>query len=484
MTVKGRFVEGTKSGVKLMYGFPDAPWSSYTTVKIDAPGTTVTIFGGDGGTWITDPADGLDASNEPVNTCTWKMSGINITQGFTIVKNPRTGNNPDTVQIKYTVENTNTFTARVGLRVMLDTQLAENDNSPVIASGYGRITQDMTWSGADVPEAWYTLDDYFNPSIKAEGDLKLASATAPDIFMIGDWSYMKEDANLWTYAPNAQDIQDAAVAVFWNAQDYKAGESKSFITYYGLQDASGAELGITKSVDTAASAYGDILSYNINYSDITTIPLTGLAIWDSLPWNTTFIDASGSYSTSGNTIIWNSLPGISGNTSSYSQWVRVRINSFEGISVTNSASAVYTDTYWNDKKVKNSNTTSSSIATLTPSVSPTISPTSTITPTGTPQPPDLTITLKGSFPNPAHEAANFIFNISRAASVKLLVYTVSGELIVIRSASFQGGNNAFLWDLKNSQGKKVASGTYVYILEATTEDDGKKTVKGKMSVVR
>ncbi len=495
MKVKGRFVEGTKSGTKMMYGFPSNPWSSYTTIKIEAPGNTLAIYGG-GGTWITNPVDGFDASNNTKNTSAWQLSGIKVTQDLTIVNNPRTGSNPDTLEIKYTVENTNTFAARAGVRTMIDTQLGGNDNSPIIAQGIGRIIQEQSWTGAAVPEAWYTLDNYFTPSIKAEGGMKTGSATAPDMFLIGDWGYMKEDMFRWDYTLHPEDITDTAVAVFWGPYDFAAGETRSFKTYYGLQEVSGAELAITKSADLATANYGDTLSYVLTYSNLYDAALTGLSVWDTLPWNTTFVDASTGYTLSGGVISWTGLPDISNHTDYYSQWFTVSINEYYGVKVTNSASAMYTDAYWADKEVRYSNTTTSLIATLTPSSTPTvtvtftntqthtITPTSTITPTYTATPPVLELELKGAFPNPAESEARIVFKLSRDAGISINVYTVSGEKV--RELKMDGlkGMNAGLWDGKNNKEKPVSSGTYIYILEADAGSGGKKKAEGKLSLIK
>ena len=41
--IKGRFTAGDGSGRKLLYGYPGAPWSSFTTVNIEAPGSKLTV---------------------------------------------------------------------------------------------------------------------------------------------------------------------------------------------------------------------------------------------------------------------------------------------------------------------------------------------------------------------------------------------------------------------------------------------------------
>jgi uncharacterized repeat protein (TIGR01451 family) len=377
----------------------------------------------------------------------------------------------------------------------LDTQLGGNDNSPIIVQGAGKISKQQEWVGAAVPNAWYTLDNYQAPAIRAQATLNGPGAVKPDRLIIGQWDYSSETAALWTYAVTPVDITDTVAAIFWDPVSISAATSNTFTSYFGIQDAIGAELSIAKSVNSTAVHYNDTLSYNLICSNLYNIPLTGLVVWDSIPWNTTFVDASPGYSLSGRSIIW-TLPDINDTSTTYSTWFRVKVNDGQGIYVTNTAEGGYIDTYWDDIEYRGSNMVQSDIATLTPSASPTISatftispthtitPTATITPTFTATPPVLTLKLLSNFPNPAKNFTGILFNLTSPAQVNIRIYTISGEFVKQLSGKFEKGNNSLRWDLQNTIGGNAASGTYIYSIEAVSTRGEKQKKEGQMAVVR
>ena len=70
-----------------------------------------------------------------------------------------------------------------------------------------------------------------------------------------------------------------------------------------------------------------------------------------------------------------------------------------------------------------------------------------------------------SFPNPAVNTTKFIFNIGgsvRPGSAKIKIYTVSGKLIKAIDFNAMIGNNQVDWDLRDSDGDKIANGIYLY----------------------
>ena len=489
----GWFVIGVPSNppVKLLYGYPGDWWTSYTTVKIISPYSIEARFGDTNGIFTQYPTEGFDADNNSRNVCAWTVGGLNVTQELTVVDNPRTALHKDNIKITYRLKNpsTNPFNIVAGLRIMLDTQLGSNDNSPMMVQGFGRITKEREWLYPNVPDAWLTLDDYYNPTIKAECNLSSAKATRPDRLVIADWKETL-NPNPWTLTPDTNFvIQDTAAAMYFNPVTYTPGQEMTFTIYYGIPDYSGAELAITKSASVAEANYGDTLSFNLNYFNQSTYGLTGLKIWDTVPWNTTFVDASAPYNFSNGVITWD-LGDVTNTYTSYSVWLKTRINPIQGVSVTNTAAGEYIDQYWMDKEVRYSNTAVVNILTATVTVTSTITqtytitPTASITPTCTQTPVPLVLDLKGNYPNPARYETEIVFYLARNADVKLKIFTVSGELVYEKKSHYPDGNNAILWDLKNGGGKDVASGIYIYKLEATTEREEYAEEFSKMAVAR
>jgi hypothetical protein len=71
-----------------------------------------------------------------------------------------------------------------------------------------------------------------------------------------------------------------------------------------------------------------------------------------------------------------------------------------------------------------------------------------------------------AYPNPAYSFdVSIEFKLTRIADVVLRIYTISGEL-VYSSEKKKAADGTFVWKRKNNAGNKVASGVYIYSLEA------------------
>jgi len=474
---KGRFTAGIPPSSRLLYGYPAGIWSSYTTIKIDSPGTTLSVYGNPSGVWTENPAD---TPGNTQNNSAWSTGGFNIRQQLTLVTSPRGGTVKDTIEIRYIIRNDNAVAATAGLRILLDLQLGTNDNSPVNAEGNGKIVNETRWTGAFVPDAYRSFDDYVNPSVSAEGILRLGQATQPDMLIIGQWSNMKEDANRWDYTLSGTPITDSAAAVFFNPVSYMPGQVREYVTYYGLPHHSGAAVDINKTVDLALANYGDALSYNITYSNTGSLNAGNLTVWDSIPWNTSVIDYSPGAVISGGVISWYIGTLVNGSAPA-NLWYRVLITPVQGTAVYNTAIADYTDPYWAEREVMRSNQAVTGIFTATATASPTASPTPTITPTPEPK---LDLTDVKAYPNPAGKDTNIVFRITTDATVKAIIFTVSGEKVREIRGAFQKGYNSIKWDLTNDATQPVASGVFLYRLEAVNNKNEKKDASGKVMIVR
>ncbi len=122
-------------------------------------------------------------------------------------------------------------------------------------------------------------------------------------------------------------------------------------------------------------------------------------------------------------------------------------------------------------------------ATAVTSTTFTATATLTIPPTPTPTWLPLCLTLYRNSPNPFAEGTYFIFDLCSQAEIKVKIYTISGE--VVRELEQQGaqGMNSIYWDSKNKSGMSIASGIYIYSVEAVSGNEKKKQW-GKMAVVK
>jgi hypothetical protein len=70
------------------------------------------------------------------------------------------------------------------------------------------------------------------------------------------------------------------------------------------------------------------------------------------------------------------------------------------------------------------------------------------------------------YPNPANSLVNIEFKLTRVADVKLKIYTINGDL-VYTSEEKRIADGKFIWKCENNSGSKIASGIYIYYIEAS-----------------
>lgn len=247
-TNSGRFSVGTTGGdpgrvadqnKHLIYGGDD-PWTSYTTVRID---NEHWVYGG-----VTDRRAGYDGLyGEMVQPPTivdgkiessWKLGPIQVWQVLSITRSSTTGL-LDTAQIEYHVENLGTESHLVGLRLVLDTMLGANDGAPFRVEDRA-LTSDSVYYAQNMPEFWQAFDSLSNPQVMSQGTLTGPGVTTPDRVYFTNWGSLAD--NLWNFdfTPGRDFTRigefelDSAIALFWDQVSLAPGESRSFVSYYGL----------------------------------------------------------------------------------------------------------------------------------------------------------------------------------------------------------------------------------------------------------
>ncbi|MDX8361202.1 Ig-like domain-containing protein, partial [Cytobacillus sp. IB215316] len=230
----GRFTIGTTGGnpandrdnnKKMLYGHEDqGPWSSKTSLNID--GVPFWFEANSPGTY-----DYANLSHSTVQT----RGDISIQQVLSIVKNQNT-NNDDTVEIKYLVTNNGNQSHDVGLRIMLDTMLGENDDAPFRIPGSGIVTRETEYTGDGIPEYWQAFDKVEDPSVVSHGTFFNGTMTKPDKVQFVGWENINDV--LWNYTIKNSSNGDSAVAMYWNPTTLAPGEVKEFKTFYGLSELS------------------------------------------------------------------------------------------------------------------------------------------------------------------------------------------------------------------------------------------------------
>jgi hypothetical protein len=88
---------------------------------------------------------------------------------------------------------------------------------------------------------------------------------------------------------------------------------------------------------------------------------------------------------------------------------------------------------------------------------------------GDPAPPVLpeSFVLEQNYPNPFNPTTNIRFALPEAANVTLRVYNINGQLVrTLVSGSMDAAHHSIQWDGVNENGTQVASGIYIYRLQA------------------
>jgi hypothetical protein len=76
------------------------------------------------------------------------------------------------------------------------------------------------------------------------------------------------------------------------------------------------------------------------------------------------------------------------------------------------------------------------------------------------------ITKLHNYPNPFNPSTIITFNADKPGEAKLIIFNVKGQLVKsLFSGKLKAGEQNFLWDGNDNNGKSVGSGIYFYHLE-------------------
>lgn len=235
----GRFSEGAfpdpdsgnprTGSYTTLYGWPNTG-TSFTSLRVDGVDST---FGSADGTMVQPPTD-VDPNTDRT---VWKVGDISVRQEVQLVINPATGQR-DTAQISYTMTNQGSVAHSVGTRMMLDTDVNNNDGAPFRIAGVGAVTTEQDLSGSAVPDAFQVFQNLADSTHIAAAVLRGGATTPPDRLVVAAWPRIF--ATKWDYAttPGSSVTGDSAYATYWNPAPLNAGQSRTVATAYGLADVS------------------------------------------------------------------------------------------------------------------------------------------------------------------------------------------------------------------------------------------------------
>ena len=223
----------------LIYGL-GKPVTSYSTIRIDNKnyvfgGKTTKRAGlnGNYGTQITPPVqreDGIYTS--------YRYGDILVEQILDLTFSTTTGQ-PDTAAISYVFTNQGSTASNVGLRVVLDTMLGDNDGAP-FRVGDVAVVSDTLFTGISIPVFMQAFDDLLKPAVMAQGNLSGPEVTCPSRVYFSNWGSFADGAWDFNYVQGRDFTRagefdlDSAMALYWDPEPLQPGQSKRYVTHYGL----------------------------------------------------------------------------------------------------------------------------------------------------------------------------------------------------------------------------------------------------------
>lgn len=261
----------------LIYGL-GKPVTSYSTIRIDK---TNYVFGGK-----TSKRAGLNGNYGEVVTppvqredgiyTAYLYGDIFVEQILDLTISTTTGK-PDTASIRYCITNQGSMTQDLGLRVVLDTMLGNNDGAPFRVRDMA-VVSDSMFVGDEIPAFVQAFDDLIKPAVMAQANLAGPEVTKPNRVYFTNWGSLAD--GVWDFnfqlerdfTREGEFELDSAMAIYWDQQPLAPGESRNFVTHYGLGGISIAKgylsLGLSTVNKVAANSLPfDVVGYVQNTGD-------------------------------------------------------------------------------------------------------------------------------------------------------------------------------------------------------------------------
>lgn len=231
----GRFTIGT-GNKRLMYGYPIPYSTSHFVVAVDGryasnnprfPSNVEYLTG-------TLLASGTEASAH--TEITYSFNGVEITQRLIPVdaqfRDVAVGGWGQYYRIEYEINNPSDATKTVGISLLLDTMIDDNDASQMDADGT-RVSQQTSFTGADIPSdvLVYRVPGNLN-ELAATLVTDKGKAVKPDFLYVGKWPYLH--SVVWDVNLAQGGYTDSGILAKWNEQGVPAHGRRYVATHYGL----------------------------------------------------------------------------------------------------------------------------------------------------------------------------------------------------------------------------------------------------------
>lgn len=169
---------------------------------------------------------------------TAKVDDVEVQQILQIENNPST-TRKDLISIQYQCTNRSTEKKNIGIRIMMDTMLGENDGSPFKING-DPVTREREYRGEGIPKIFQAMNSLKDPNIVATGYLYYNQAERPDKVQFASWTDIHDSD--WEYVVNTSQtiLHDSALAVYFDEEPLAAQKTKTVVTRYGVYNADSA----------------------------------------------------------------------------------------------------------------------------------------------------------------------------------------------------------------------------------------------------
>ncbi|TAG88978.1 MAG: OmpA family protein [Bacteroidetes bacterium] len=257
----GRFTLGT-TNFKLMYGYPYPYSTSHFVVSINNQYASNRPYL-KGTTYLTGTLKSIERNGSFYAEIEYEFNGVTFIQKLIPVDryfeevNLKNKNFAQYYHVEYTFENRAKDKRLIGMMMLFDTQIADNDACVMqtckfsnIRSGksllekfislfsFGSQKKERTYEGEEVPEVVLVFrSEKRQKDITGAFVLSQRKATKPDEVLIGRWPFYKNVR--WGFGnPNDKNMEyeDSALLLRFKPKETKPFEKQYFSTYYGVLD--------------------------------------------------------------------------------------------------------------------------------------------------------------------------------------------------------------------------------------------------------
>lgn len=231
----GRFTLGAGSK-RLMYGYPVPTSTSHFVVKIKGKlATNSPTLAAKGPKHLTGQLNYEGTAMTPAIRIAFEFQNVKIIQELQPVDKsfqPISEGYAQYYRVSYRFENLDHAPKRVGLGILFDTMIDDNDHCVIAADG--RVLEsEYGFAGRTMPREllFYRTEGDTSDTMGA-AIIRGNGATMPDKMVVGRWPVLHETT--WQLKPAKVKYGDSAYFLQWENWNLTTKGVREFVTYYGL----------------------------------------------------------------------------------------------------------------------------------------------------------------------------------------------------------------------------------------------------------